>query len=135
MNDNEQTKQTKNAEGEQLRSIDLLCKFEEVTEQYQRDEGGERHIMRLSDTFWVSVLYRLTGFGNMQWETAIVRVMDDNDPRKGKRGEWDTRDIMMVAGDRRKDLEGKNESEILEWYLEHSGEKIPFEMMLDALSA
>jgi len=107
--------------------------FEEVTRRWERDEGGERHIRRLSDTFFVSVLHRLTGFGYWEWETAIVRILTDDDPRKFARGKWDDRECLIVRGDHRETLADKNEAEIMAWYAEHSNEKNSMESCLDFL--
>ena len=108
--------------------------FEDVTTEYEKREGGGHYVRTLSDRLWVSVLHRLTGFGYWEWETAIVRMWDDDDPRKGKRGKWDDRDTLIVVGDHRPALSDKNEAEIMEWYADHSGEKNSFETILGTLT-
>jgi hypothetical protein len=52
----------------------------------------------------------------MQWETAIVRIRDDDDPLKYQRGSWDDREMFMVGGDWRHELEHLDESGLLEWF-------------------
>lgn len=108
--------------------------FEEVSDTWDKESGGERHIRRLSERLWVSVLHRLTGFGYWEWETAIVIVRDDNDPKKYARGKWDDRECLIVRGDHRGTLADKSEREIMEWYAEHSGERNSMETLLAAIS-
>lgn len=108
--------------------------FEEVSDKWDKEEGGERHIRRLSERFWVSVLHRMTGFGDWEWETAIIIVRDDSDPKKYARGKWDDRECLIVRGDYREALADKSECEILEWYAEHSGERNSMETLLAAMS-
>lgn len=95
--------------------------------------GQGRYVRNLSDRFWVSVLYRMTGFGYPEWETAIVRVRDDNDPEKYKHGKWDDRECLIVRGDHREELEDKTEQEIMEWYAAHSHGKNSFETLMGAI--
>jgi hypothetical protein len=96
--------------------------FEEVSDHWDKETGGERHIRKLSDRFWVSVLHRLTGFGWWEWETAIVIVRDDSD-----------RKVLIVRGDHRETLADKTEAEILDWYSEHSEERNSLETIINAL--
>lgn len=105
--------------------------WKDVTAKHQREEGSERYLRKISDNFYISVSYRLTGFGYHEWETAIVSIYDDKDPRKFKRGTWDDRKIEIVRGDRREELGTLNEQEVIEWYKEHGGEKNSFETILD----
>lgn len=108
-------------------------KFTEVEEPYNEyDPDYERHIMRLSDRMWVSVLHRMTGFGYLEWETAIVVIRNEDDPLYQKRGKWDDRQCLIVRGDHRNTLEGMDESEIMAWYDLHQDERNSFETILDA---
>ena len=45
--------------------------FIDVSDAYNLSEGGSRHVRTLSEKCWISVLHRMTGFGFMEWETAI----------------------------------------------------------------
>ncbi len=91
-----------------------MSNFKDVTDDYNREEGGERHIRTLSDTCWISVLHRRTGFGNgiMEWETAINFLL----PVEGRARKWNDRDCLIIAGDRRAELETMPESELRTWY-------------------
>lgn len=93
-----------------------MTNFEEVTEEWDRRNGGERHIRRLSDKAWISVLFRMTGYGWMVWETAFVKIREDGDPLKYKRGKWDDRELLMVAGDYRDELNDLGEAEVRKWF-------------------
>lgn len=93
--------------------------WEDVSDSHDKETGGERHIYSLSETLWISALHRLTGFGYWEWETAIVRIREDGDPKKYARGKWDDREVLIVRGDRRAELTGKTEQEVMKWYEEH----------------
>jgi len=80
-------------------------------------ETDQQYIYIVRPGFWVSVLYRLTGFGNYEWETAVCTN--------------DSCDI--VRGDHRATLDGKTEAEILKWYEEHKHEKNSMDTILDRL--
>lgn len=107
--------------------------FKEVTDHWGKESGGKRYLRSLSPDFWVSVLYRRTGFGYWEWETTIVRILDDKDPKKYARGEWDDRELLTVRGDHRETLNNKTEEEIMVWYQENSHNKNSFETLIDAL--
>jgi hypothetical protein len=83
--------------------------FEDITDDYSRSEGGERHVRTVGKNCWISVLHRMTGFGYMEWETAICFV--DMATRKHTEGS-----PFMVRGDWRKELETMPEGELLDWY-------------------
>ena len=121
------------ADGEGLATASC-SPFEEVSDAYDKETGSERHIRQLSERFWVSVLHRLTGFGYWEWETAIVIIRCDNDPKKYAQGKWDDRECLIVRGDHREALADKSEREIIEWYAEHSGERNSMETLLAAIS-
>jgi len=111
-----------------------LPKFVEVTNEYEKQEGGERHVMMFSDKFWVSVFHRRTGFGYMEWETAFVRVRGDDEPLKCKLGKWDTKEVNIVIGDRREALKDMNQEQVMAWYETVKKEKNSMESILDALT-
>lgn len=111
-----------------------LPPFEEV-KQENCILNHKRFFAGLREGFWVSVLHRLTGFGYWEWETAIVRIFPDNDPRKCKRGDWDDRECLIVVGDHREELVGKTEEEIMKWYEEHKHEKNSLETALDRMES
>ena len=92
-----------------------MTNFVEVTEEFHQKTGGERHFRKISDDLWVSVLYRLTGYGTMVWETAVVRVRKDGDPLKYARGKWDDREMFLFIGDYRSELETVDEEGVMGW--------------------
>lgn len=103
--------------------------FEDRTEDYHRNEGGERHVRTVSETCWISVLHRMTGFGYMEWETAICfRDLESEKIVKGC--------PLIVRGDWREELEDMPESGLLEWYAGKHGEnKTMFDSLLDVLKS
>ena len=91
-------------------------KWIEVTDGLEMRDGGERHVLSLSSNVWISVCHRLTGFGYMEWETAICR----REPRT----------CNIVKGDHRHELTDKTEQELDAWYLYHCGETNSFETLM-----
>jgi len=95
--------------------------FVDVT-NLERDRDGLqelRYVRTVTDNLWISALYRLTGFGYYEWETAICT----RDPRT----------CNIVRGDRRYELERLTPSEISEWLDEHGHEKNSMETALGIL--
>ncbi len=88
--------------------------FEEITNDYEREGGGERWIRRLDPKCWISVLHRLTGFGRLEWETAIVFIIEPGS--RPKRWASDDRDCLIIAGDRRAELETMPKEQLRQWY-------------------
>jgi hypothetical protein len=86
----------------------------EVTDECEREQGGERWLRRIDPDCWISVLHRRTGFGWMEWETALVfRIEPGSRP---KRWESDDRDVLIIAGDRREELAEMPKGELRGWY-------------------
>lgn len=86
--------------------------YEDVTEDFVRDEGGERWLCRVNDKVFISVLHRMTGFGYMEWETAIVIHHDIGD----RKPTWEDLDCLIIGGDRREELENVPDNKLREWY-------------------
>ena len=57
-----------------------MSNFEDVTADWQQRENEKRYLRVIDDRCWISVLYRLTGFGYYEWETAIVFVAEVPEP-------------------------------------------------------
>jgi hypothetical protein len=101
-----------------------------VTESYQEQNREERWLRQVNDNCFVSVLYRLTGFGYREWETAIVIIRPIKDLGEGKE-----RDLLMIAGDRRSELETMDQQELVDWYYQNiEGNKNSFDTLIDNLS-
>lgn len=103
------------------------------TEDYHREEGGERHVRTVSENCWVSVLHRRTGFGWMEWETAICMTFkaDDLEVRRHVKGS-----PFIVQGDWRKELETMPESELMAWYHSKREDKpTTFDAVIDQIKA
>ena len=106
--------------------------FEDVTTAEQRQEAEERYLRRLSPKCWISALYRRTGFGWMEWETAIVMLIEPGS--RPKRWESDDRDCLIIAGDRRAELADVPEERLRSWYAENiEGNRNSMESLLHAL--
>jgi hypothetical protein len=73
--------------------------FVDVSNDYQREQGEERWLRRIDPKCWISALHRRTGFGWMEWETAIVFVIEPGS--RPKRWGSDDRDCLIIGGDRR----------------------------------
>lgn len=105
--------------------------FVEITADYERQQGGERWIRRIDEKCWISVLHRLTGFGFMEWETALVFVIEPGS--RPKRWESDDRDCLIIAGDRREELEAMPKDQLRQWYQDNiSGNRNAMETILAA---
>lgn len=108
--------------------------FENVTDEYERENGGERWLRRIDSKCWISVLHRLTGFGYMEWETAIVFLIEPNS--RAKRWASDDRDCMIIAGDRRMELDDTPKEKLREWYSANiDGNRNSMETILKVMEA
>lgn len=106
--------------------------WEEVTDDYFRREGGERWLRRIDPTCWISALHRRTGFGWMEWETAIVFIIEPGS--RPKRWESDDRDCLIIAGDRREELATIPKEHLLQWYADNiDGNRNTMGTILEAL--
>ena len=83
--------------------------FKETTSDYNRNEGGERYVRTVSENCWISVLHRMTGFGFMEWETAICVV----DPVLKK---YVNGSPFIIRGDWREKLSDMPEQELMKWF-------------------
>ncbi len=106
--------------------------FVDVTTEEQKQRSEERYLRRLSPRAWISVLYRLTGFGHYEWETAIVMLIEPGS--RPKRWESDDRDCLIIAGDRRAELANVTEENLRSWYVANiEGNRNSMETLLHAL--
>lgn len=108
------------------------CKpvWEEVTTDYERECDGERWLRSIDPKCWVSVLHRRTGFGYMEWETAIVFVHDVGD----RPLTYKDRDVLIIAGDRRDELATMPKEQLRQWYVDNiDGNRNSMETILHAL--
>jgi len=104
--------------------------FKECTETFERDEGGERHIRHVSPLCWISTIYRRTGFGYYEWETAICF----RHPPEGRKETWKDREVLIIRGDRREELNDVPEDQLRQWYQDHiDGNRNSMETMIEAL--
>ncbi len=107
--------------------------WEECTSEHDREHGGERWIRRIDNKCWISALYRMTGFGWMEWETAIVFVIEDGS--RPKRWASDDRDCLIIKGDRRKELSEIPKEQLRQWYQANiDGNRNSFETLIHAAS-
>jgi hypothetical protein len=106
--------------------------FVDVTDDYERSQGGERWLRQIDPRCWISVLLRRTGFGYMEWETAIVIKIDTGS--RPKRWATDDRDCLIIAGDRREELAKMPKEQLREWHAAHiDGNRNSMDTVLNAL--
>ena len=106
--------------------------WRDVTEPHVRDDGGERWVRVIDDKCWISVLHRMTGFGYMEWETAIVFIIDDGS--RPKRWPSDDRDVLIIRGDWRDELAGMPKDRLREWYADRiDGNRNSIETVIEAM--
>ena len=108
--------------------------WENVSGAWEEETGGEHWLMHLTYTSWVSVLYRRTGFGWMEWETAYVRMREESDPLKYARGSWDDREQIIIAGDHRKAISELPIDQIPDYFRNDSHTKNTMDQLLDSLT-
>ena len=131
MNESPET-QSKPEAGQPLAPTAGSAAFVECTEDYEREQGGERWIRRIDPKCWISVLHRRTGFGWMEWETALVFVIEPGS--RPKRWESDDRDCLIIGGDRREELATMPKEQLRDWYAAHiDGNRNSMETVLHAL--
>lgn len=105
--------------------------WEEVTDNFDREHDGERWLRRIDSHCWISALYRLTGFGYHEWETAIVFRKQ---LPEGQKETWKDRDVLIIAGDRREELGNMPKEKLREWYDNNiKGNKCSFDTKLENL--
>lgn len=106
-----------------------MTMFVETTTDYHRNEGGEQHVRTVSETCWISVLHRLTGFGHMEWETAICfRDASTNKQIPGS--------PHIVRGDWRQELIDMPESELMAWFNDKiNSNRTTFDAIIEILKA
>ena len=107
--------------------------FEKIDCPHEEKFGGGRWARMISEDFWISVVHRMTGFGYMEWETAVCRIRDDGDPLKFARGKWDDRICEIIQGDHRDELSATSERETTAWASKNCGYKNSFEIILSAI--
>lgn len=86
--------------------------WQDITDDYNRENGEERYIRTIDPKCWISVLYRKTGFGWYKCETAIVFLHDTGD----RQPTWKDRDCLIIAGDRREELTDVPKEKLRDWY-------------------
>lgn len=103
--------------------------WKDVTSDSMKREGyGEkRYLKRYGEGTFVSVLYRMTGFGYMEWETAIIFHPAH------RQYKWDEKKLFMVRGDRRHELDSLRGCDLMPWYRAHQTETNSFDTVLGAI--
>lgn len=103
--------------------------WQDVTSESMRREGyGEkRYLKKYGAGTFVSVLYRMTGFGYMEWETAICFH-----PAHRKYN-WKEKKLFMVRGDRREELDNLKACQLMQWYRHHQCERNSFDTLVDRI--
>lgn len=92
------------------RGLTRMTGFIDRTDDCDRATENERYIRTLDDRCYISVLYRLTGFGHYEWETAIIFIADVEKPT------WRDRECLIIKGDRREELADVPKDKLREWY-------------------
>lgn len=100
----------------------------EVTFPFEAEYGGERWLRRIDEKCWISVLHRMTGFGYMEWETAIMFMHEV----VGRKRTWKDQDCLIIAGDRRSELTDMPKEQLRQWYAENiNGHRNSMESFLE----
>ena len=106
--------------------------FHEVSTEFDIVNGGERWLKNIDANCWISVLYRRTGFGNMEWETALVFIHEVT----GRKRTWKDRDCLIISGDRRAELTNIPKEQLRQWYADNiDGNRNSMETLLEALKS
>ena len=98
--------------------------WQDVTTESQRLQRNEQYIRQVDHRCYISVLYRMTGFGFSEWETCIV---DRDQP---------TRDLQykIIRGDRRDELATMPKEKLAEWYAANiEGNRNSMDSFIDAI--
>jgi len=102
-------------------SVQKYTGFVEITNDYERRDGGQRWIRRIDPTCWISVLYRLTGFGWREWETALMFLIEPG-----------SQDCLIISGDRRQELLTMPKEFLRPWYAANiDGNRNSFDTLLE----
>jgi hypothetical protein len=105
----------------------------EVTSNYQLVQGEERWVRSIDPKCWISVLHRRTGFGYMEWETAIVFIIEPGS--RQQRYASDDRDCLIICGDWREELSTMPKEQLRDWYNKNiDGNRNTMETLLEALN-
>lgn len=96
---------------------DYLKEWEDITSERHREDGEEQWFRRIDPKCWISALYRKTGFGWYEWETAIVFLIEEGS--RPKRWASDDRDCLIIGGDRRKELAYMPKDQLRQWYADN----------------
>ena len=76
----------------------------------------------------------MTGFGWMEWETAIVFIIEDGS--RPKRWKSDDRDCLIIGGDRREELATMPKEQLRQWYEDNiNGNRNSMGTLLHAIRA
>lgn len=109
-----------------------MSAFVDVTEERCRQEGEEHYIRRIDNKCWISVLHRRTGFGHMEWETALVFLIEPGS--RPKRWSSDDRDVLIIRGDRREELKDMPKEQLKDWYYKNiEGNRNSMETIIQTL--
>lgn len=107
--------------------------FTECTSDFEREHDGERWIRRIDNNCWISALHRMTGFGYMEWETALMFVLSRDSEGKVTLGSKNI-DCLIIAGDRREELNDMPKEKLREWYQANiTGNRNSMETILEGL--
>lgn len=106
--------------------------WEDVTSPDQRERDEERYLLRVDPTCWISALHRMTGFGYMEWETALVFLIEPGS--RPKRWNSDDRDVLIIRGDWRDELTTVPKNQLRAWYAARiDGNRNSMETILHAM--
>lgn len=104
--------------------------FVSIEDGFVEEHGGARWIRRIDPMCWISAMHRMTGFGYMEWETALVFIHEV----EGRERTWKDRDCLIIAGDRREELASMPKEHLCQWYADHiEGNRNSMETLLEAL--
>lgn len=118
--------------GQRFGAAPCSAAFVECTNDFERERHEEQWIRRIDPKCWISVLYRRTGFGWMEWETALVFIIEPGS--RPKRWESDDRDVLIIAGDRREELATMPKEQLRDWYAANiDGNRNSIETVIHAL--
>lgn len=90
--------------------------WKDVSSDWNREEGGERWVRIVSEDCFLSYLYRMTGFGYMESETALRIKL----PVEGRERTWRDTTCDIVLGDRREQFNDMTKEELVKWYADNA---------------